>query len=511
MRPKGSDRVGEGSTGFEGRDSRVSTGGFRDSAPAASASGADAATGARGRVEVTVEAEPTPPKAKSSQRAKGHVKGQRSASPEGQRQRAQGCEDWCRQGRHQYADGEETAEAATHEGRSEGQSIRTERTECALQASGTCDGQGRRCEPGAEALAVGEENSPDRGRTPCGAPPLGRRDGLSKTTTGDKAEGADPGPKHHAERHQKLEEEAKPFAQLLERHSSPNQYEARFPQVDRKSRSHHPRGGGDYRQDQLYQPDADSPPAPASASAANWGDKGAGRNSSAGVAQQFLHGDRTRCTEDAGCSNSSPGDTRSINTAKDDAECQQEGKDLGGVGGESKGFARSGANGCGVDFSTGVSSSDQIGGTNHGQGGSSSEGQDVFPEKPPASSWGVLGRPLREDGAPRPCAAATFISPLPPAASMVGSASCLPIATATARDCSHSAAVVKMSAAGVEELGSEGPVEEGSYEGQVEQGSGVSPWMLAGDAAYLSKSELSTLQNEHVTCLAIPHTISCHL
>ena len=36
----------------------------------------------------------------------------------------------------------------------------------------------------------------------------------------------------HAERHQKLEEEAKAFAQLLERHSSPNQYEARFPQVD---------------------------------------------------------------------------------------------------------------------------------------------------------------------------------------------------------------------------------------------------------------------------------------
>ena len=113
----------------------------------------------------------------------------------------------------------------------------------------------------------------------------------------------------------------------------------------------------------------------------------------------------------------------------------------------------------------------------------------------PASSWGVLGRSLREGDAPRPCAAASFISPLPPAASTVGSASCLPVATATARDCSHSAAVVKRVAAGVEELGSEGPVEEGS-EGPVAQGSGVSPWMLAGDAAYLSKSELSTLQNE---------------
>ena len=36
----------------------------------------------------------------------------------------------------------------------------------------------------------------------------------------------------HAERHEKLEEEAKSFAQLLERHGSTSQYEARFPQVD---------------------------------------------------------------------------------------------------------------------------------------------------------------------------------------------------------------------------------------------------------------------------------------
>ena len=36
----------------------------------------------------------------------------------------------------------------------------------------------------------------------------------------------------HAERHEKLEEEAKLFAQLLERHGSTQQYEARFPQVD---------------------------------------------------------------------------------------------------------------------------------------------------------------------------------------------------------------------------------------------------------------------------------------
>ena len=100
------------------------------------------------------------------------------------------------------------------------------------------------------------------------------------------------------------------------------------------------------------------------------------------------------------------------------------------------------------------------------------------------------------------------MSPLPPAASTVGSASCLPVATATARDCSHSAAVVKRVAAGVAGLGSEGPVEEGS-EGPVAQGSGVSPWMLAGDAAYLSKSELSTLQNEHVLRSHIPYLATC--
>ena len=46
-----SDRVGEGSTGFEGRDSRVSAEGSRGFAPATAASGTeDTATGARGRV-----------------------------------------------------------------------------------------------------------------------------------------------------------------------------------------------------------------------------------------------------------------------------------------------------------------------------------------------------------------------------------------------------------------------------------------------------------------------------
>ena len=351
----------------------------------------------------------------------------------------------------------------------------------------------------------------------------------AKAKGGQAAEGADPGPKHadprgtdgDGPRGEALEagrgSEVVCTAPGTPRQPQPvrSPVPASGPEHSgRTSRSHHPRGGGDYRQDQLYKSDADSSSAPAPSSAANGIHRGAWRDSGAGVTRQLLHGDRTRSaedtrtrgTEDAGCRDGSPGNARSIHAAENDFERQQEGKDLGGAAGEGTGFARSGANGYDVGFTTGVSSSDQVGRANNGQGGGSSEGQGAG--RPPASSRGVLGRSLREGGAPRPCAAASFISPLPPAASTVGSASCLPVATAIARQCSHSAAVVKRVAAGVEELGSEGPVEEGS-EGPVAQGSGVSPWMLAGDAAYLSKSELSTLQNEHVLRSHIPYLATC--
>ena len=463
------------------------------SAPAAS--GADAATGARGRrvcgsdggggTHASKGQEWEGQERERGPGCEGSREGQHRQAErrEGQRQRAQGSEGWYRQGRRQCADGEETAEAATHEGRSEGQSVRlrTERTECALQASGTWTGQSRGCEPGAgETLAVGEENSPETagGRHAEQSPAWKKVDGPPKTTTGDKAEADDPGPKHAD--HGPLGEapEAGSRGEVVRPDlGTPQQPQpvrspvpsSRPEHRGRKSRSHHPCGGGDYRQDQLYKPDADSSSASASAPAADWGDRRAGRNSSAGVAQQFLHGDRTRCPEDAGCSHSSPRDARAkdprandaarrssatgtIDTTKNDAEQQQEGEGFGGVGGQSKGFARSSANGCGngpgrasgeADRTT-VPAADQIGGTEHGQGGGSSKGQDVFFEEPSTSSCSVLARSLGEDGAPRPCAAAAFISPLPPAASMLGSASCLPVATAAARDCSHSAAVVKM-------------------------------------------------------------------
>ena len=298
--------------------------------------------------------------------------------------------------------------------------------------------------------------------------------GLSeKAKGGQAAEGADPGPKHANPGgtdgdgpRGEAPEAGRGSEVVCTAPGTPRQPQpVRSPvpasgpeHSGRTSRSHHPRGGGDYRQDQLYKSDADSSSAPASSSAANGIHRGAWRDSGAGVTRQLLHGDwtrsaedtRTRGTEDAGHRDSSPGDTRSIHAAENDFERQQEGKDLGGAAGEGTGFARSGANGYDVGFATSVSSSDQVGRANNGQGGSGSEGQGAFPGRPPASSWSVLGRSLREGDAPRPCAAASFISPLPPAASTVGSASCLPVATATARDCSHSAAVVKRVAAGVE-------------------------------------------------------------
>ncbi|OLQ14371.1 hypothetical protein AK812_SmicGene1465 [Symbiodinium microadriaticum] len=277
----------------------------------------------------------------------------------------------------------------------------------------------------------------------------------------------------HAERHEKLEEEAKAFAQLLERHSSPNQYEARF-------------GGGDYRQDQLYKSNADSSSAPASSSATGCYHGGACRDST-GITKQLLFRDGP---EDARCRNGGRGDAGTILTTSNDLEHRQEGKD-GGTTRQGDGY--------GIGLGTSIPASDQIGRTGS---------QGILPAGAPTSSWSFLGRSLKEYDPQRPCAMAAFTSPLPPAASTVGSASCLPVATATARDCSHSAAVVKRVAAGVEELGSEGPVEEGS-EGPVAQGSGVSPWMLAGDAAYLSKSELSTLQNEHVLRSHIPYLATC--
>ena len=241
------------------------------SAPAAS--GADAATGARGRrvcgsdggggTHASKGQEWEGQERERGPGCEGSREGQHRQAErrEGQRQRAQGSEGWYRQGRRQCADGEETAEAATHEGRSEGQSVRlrTERTECALQASGTWTGQSRGCEPGAgETLAVGEENSPETagGRHAEQSPAWKKVDGPPKTTTGDKAEADDPGPKHAD--HGPLGEapEAGSRGEVVRPDlGTPQQPQpvrspvpsSRPEHRGRKSRSHHPCGGGDYR------------------------------------------------------------------------------------------------------------------------------------------------------------------------------------------------------------------------------------------------------------------------
>ncbi|OLP76831.1 hypothetical protein AK812_SmicGene43187 [Symbiodinium microadriaticum] len=138
----------------------------------------------------------------------------------------------------------------------------------------------------------------------------------------------------HAERHEKLEEEAKAFAQLLERHSSPNQYEARFPQVDLSiaagraevttravvvitDKTSKTSPMPTHRQHPL-------PPPPPTGSTREHG--GAAAPESPG-SYSVVAG--PEAIEDTGCRDSSSGDARSIHAAENDFERQQEGKDLG--------------------------------------------------------------------------------------------------------------------------------------------------------------------------------------
>ena len=515
------NRVGEGSTGFEGRDSRVVVGGSRGSAPGTTASGTeDTATGAGRRVcggdgGGGANATEGCSKGQGFPSGEGPPEGQHRQAEhrQGQGKRAQGSGE--RQARQQHAEDQGASEAAA--GESSPEEILS--TRLLLQGSGN---QGR----SSEACAEGCEKSAPQASAGLAEVQSSTREevvGLPEKAQGQATEAEDRVQEHPDARDHdgdgprgEAREAGRGSKGVCTAPGTPQQPQPVRSPVPASgpehsggtSRSHHPCGGGDYRQDQLYKSNADSSSAPASSSASNGIHKGARGSSGAGVTRELLRGGRTRSTEDTGCRDSSFGDARSIHAAENDFERQQEGKDLGGAAGEGTGFARSGANGHDRGYATNVSSSDQAGRANNGQGGSRSEGQGAFPGRPPASSWGVLGRSLREGGAPRPCAVTSFASPLPPAASTVGSASCLPVSTATARDCSHSAAVVKRVAAGVAELGSEGPVEEGS-EGPVAQGSGVSPWMLAGDAAYLSESELSTLQNEHVLRSHIPYLATC--
>ena len=246
------NRVGEGSTGFEGRDSRVrdsrvgvggsNVGGSRGSAPAAAASGAeDTATGAGRRicgVEVTVEVEPTPPKAapkgRGSPVGKGHVKGSIGKQSVG---RVKG------KGPKAAESGKLDSNMPKVKAQPKMPPVKAAPKRPSAAASSSKG-------PGAKAGAVNlvpkgvrKVHLKPRPDSLKSNPPFGRRWSAYPRKRKGKQQKAKTESKStqtpeimtvmgHAERHEKLEEEAKAFAQLLERHSSPNQYEARFPQVD---------------------------------------------------------------------------------------------------------------------------------------------------------------------------------------------------------------------------------------------------------------------------------------
>ena len=291
----------------------------------------------------------------------------------------------------------------------------------------------------------------------------------------------------HMERHEKLEEEAKKFAQLLEAHGNPSRFQARFPQVDLNIEA----GRADIVTRSMVElTDRTSytspgpaprqhPPPPPPPDVTMVDPAGAVPGSPSSFS--FVTAPKT---PDAGTAAvetpapSSPPPATALNIGKKARTEEPQDMDMAAAS---------------------ISTSDQVG---------NADSQSNLPSRAPTSSWGYLGRSVKECDHKRPCAMVSFASPLPPTISVQDDANDLPVAAATARDCSHSAAVVERVAAGVEEQGSWGPVEQGS-EGPVAQGSGVSPWMLAGDAAYLSESELSTLQNEHVLRSHIPYLATC--
>ena len=212
----------QGRTGFEGRDSRVSAEGSRGSAPATAASGTeDTATGARGRVCGSGGGGGANATEGCSE-GQGFPKGQHRQAErrQGQGEGTQGSGE--RQARQQHAEDKGTAEAATGESSPE-ETIRSKRS---LQGSGNQDGSRESCAEGCEKSApqasagLAEVQSSTREEVV----------GLPEKAQGQAAEGDNRVQEHtdardhdgdgHAERHEKLEEEAKSFAQLLEHHGS---------------------------------------------------------------------------------------------------------------------------------------------------------------------------------------------------------------------------------------------------------------------------------------------------
>ena len=515
------NRVGEGSAGFEGRSNRVVVGGSKGSAPATTASGTeDTSTGSRWGIcgggggsgaDTTTEgcadaAEGCADAAEGcTDAAEGYLFGE--GSPEGCRQgqgeRLGGQGSRERKARQQHAQDQGAAKAAAGEGGTEDPLGTLFFLEDSRQGREPC---AEGCEKGAPQGSAGlVEVQPSTGEEVVGLPEKAQGQAAKGATEGEDRGQGDADARDHDDGgpHGKAREARGGGEEVRTTPGGPRESQSIPGSIPSgglehrggESRHRHPLHGGADRPDQLHEPRSSASAASAASTATGCYHGGSCRDS-AGITKQLFFRDGA---EDAGCRNGGRGNAGTLLASSGNCpEHRQEGED--------RGTARHGHGG-GISLGTSISTSDQVG---------NADSQSNLPSRAPTSSWGYLGRSVKECDHKRPCAMISFASPLPPTISVQDDANGLPVAAATARDCSHSAAVVERVAAGVEEQGSWGPVERGSEgpveqgsEGPVAQGSGVSPWMLAGDAAYLSESELSTLQNEHVLRSHIPYLATC--
>ncbi|CAE7450552.1 unnamed protein product, partial [Symbiodinium microadriaticum] len=215
----------------------------------------------------------------------------------------------------------------------------------------------------------------------------------------------------HMERHEKLEEEAKKFAQLLEAQGNPSRFQARFPQVDLNieagradivtrsmveltDRTSYTSPGPAPRQ---HPP----PPPPPDVTMVDPAGTVPGSPSSF----SFVTAPKTPDAGTAAVETPAP-----LASSGNCPEHRQEGED--------RGTARHGHGG-GIGLGTSISTSDQVG---------NADSQSNLPSRAPTSSWGYLGRSVKECDHKRPCAMVSFASPLPPTISVQDDANGLPVA-----------------------------------------------------------------------------------
>ncbi|CAE7870536.1 unnamed protein product, partial [Symbiodinium sp. KB8] len=183
----------------------------------------------------------------------------------------------------------------------------------------------------------------------------------------------------HMERHEKLEEEAKKFAQLLEAQGNPSRFQARFPQVDLNieagradivtrsmveltDRTSYTSPGPAPRQ---HPP----PPPPPDVTMVDPAGTVPGSPSSF----SFVTAPKTPDAGTAAVETPAP-----LASSGNCPEHRQEGED--------RGTARHGHGG-GIGLGTSISTSDQVG---------NADSQSNLPSRAPTSSWGYLGRSVKE-------------------------------------------------------------------------------------------------------------------